>query len=150
MLNHKKVIPFRSGLEAERWRFYDCLEGRTNPIEKWYRSLSEDGQYTFDALLKVHCKANSPTEWNSSKMLQGECKPHGIWEWVFVDTGHRRQERMLGIFGDKRKKAILLIGCYHKQKRYTPSDCLKTAIKNAKEVRNGTAELQERQIPENF
>jgi hypothetical protein len=148
--NHTKVIPCRKSAEVERWRFYDCLEGRTNPVADWYESLSEDGQYTFDALLKAHCKANLPTEWNSCKLLQGECKPHGIWEWVFFDTGHKRQERLLGIFADERKKAIFLIGCYHKQKRYTPSDCLPTAIRRAKEVRNGTAQFEERTIREDF
>jgi len=52
----------------------------------------------------------------------------------------------LGIFADERKEAIFLIGCYHKQKRYTPQDCVKTAIKRAKEVRKGVAKLNEREI----
>ena len=139
MLNHTKVIP----LFIAGWRFFDCLEGRRNPIEEWYQGLGE-GQDTFDSILKAHQKADSPTQWNGCKMLKGECKEQGIWEWRFFVNG--RQQRLLGIFGEKRKEAIFLIGCYHKQQRYMPPDCLQTAIRRAKAVRERTAELHERQV----
>ena len=144
MPNHKKVIPFPSV-----WRFFDFVEGTTNLIEAWYQGLSEEGQYTFDSLLKANQKANSPTEWNGSKMLEGDCQKHAIWEWRFFADG--RQQRLLGIFAeDERKKAIFLIGCYHKQKRYVPTDCLKTAIRRARAVRKGVANLHERKIKHNI
>jgi phage-related protein len=141
--NHKYVIPFPLG-----WRFFDYLEGQNNPIEEWYQGLSEEAQDTFNALLKVNQKADSPDQWNGSKMLQGDCKEHGIWEWSFF--ADNRQQRLLGIFSSERKKAFFLIGCYHKQKRYTPQDCLKTAIKRAKELRKGTAIFHERKVNSNI
>ena len=143
MQNHKYVIQFPLG-----WRFFDRLEGHHNPVEDWYQSLSEEGQDTFDALLKVNQKADSPSQWSGSKMLQGECKEHDIWEWTFFSDG--RQQRVLGVFSKERKKAVFLIGCYHKQKRYTPQDCLTTAIKRAKTLREGTAVLDERQVKSNI
>lgn len=146
MLNHKKVIPFPLEVrdEPEGWRFFDYLEGESNPIEAWYQSLSEEGQFVFDSLLKAHRKASSPTEWNGCKFLQGECRQYRIWEWCFFADG--RQQRLLGMFADERKKAIFLIGCYHKQKRYTPADCLNTAVRRAKDVQKGVAKLSERTV----
>jgi hypothetical protein len=130
------------------WRFFDYLEAATNPIEDWYQSLSEEGQDTFDAILKWNHKAEIPIHWANSKMLQGECKEHGIWEWYFFADD--RQQRLLGIFGEQRKQAIFLIACQHKQKRYQPTDCLNTAIKRAKEVRQKRAKTNERHVEENI
>ena len=70
-------------------------------------------------------------------MMEGKCKEHGIWEWRFRANGH--QQRILGIFGEARKEAIFLIGCTHKQKVYTPPNCLATAVKRAKEFRSREA-----------
>lgn len=81
-------------------------------------------------------------------MLHGESQSESIWEWCFLSDG--RQQRVLGIFGLERKTAIFLIGCSHKQKRYDPPECLDTAIRRAKEVRNGTANIRERKIRSDF
>jgi hypothetical protein len=142
--NHKKVIPFPS----LGWHFFDYLEGVNNPIESWYQGLSEAGQDMFDALLKLNQKAERPNDWNGCKMLQGECKEEGIWEWTFFADGC--QQRLLGIFGWNRKEAIFLIGCYHKQKVYNPPKCLETAIRRAKEVRQRRAKVYERQVRSNI
>ncbi len=112
-------------------------------IEDWYRGLSEEGQDIFDALLKANQKAGPPTEWTGCKFLHGESKKEGIWEWFFFADDC--QQRLLGIFGEKRKEAIFLIGCYHKNGNYTPANSLKTAIKRAKKVRQG-AKVYERQV----
>jgi hypothetical protein len=80
-------------------------------------------------------------------MLKGACKAQGIWEWCFFADG--KQQRLLGIFANERKKAIFLVGCHHKQKRYKPDDCLTTAVKRAKEARAG-ATLHERQVKQDI
>lgn len=134
------MIPFPSGA----WRFFDYLEGSTNPIDEWYQGLSEDGRDIFDTLIKTNKKASMPLHWTGSKMLQGECKAEGIWEWSFL--ADRRQQRLLGIFGDEAKTAIFLIGCSHKQKVYTPRDCLRTAVRRARLVRQRRAGVHERQV----
>jgi hypothetical protein len=143
--NHTKVIPFpRSG-----WRFFDYLEGGQNLIEDWYQNdLTQEGRDIFDALLRANQKVELPSDWGGSKAMQGDCKEEGIWEWRFYADD--RQQRILGIFGDVRKHAIFLIGCYHKDKVYTPPDALKTAIRRAKTIRSGRASVRERKIKQNI
>ena len=126
------------------WRFFDCLEGVNNPIEDWYQGLSEEEQDKFNALLKQNQKVDLPIHWGGMKMMQGECKEHRIWEWRFLGDGP--QQRILGIFGEQRKQAVFLIGCYHKQQIYEPPKCIKTAIRRAKAVREGTANVLERTV----
>lgn len=81
--------------------------------------------------------------------LKGKSREHKIWELGF--TSNKRQNRILGIFSEKeRRQAIFLIGCYHKQKRYTPANALDTAFKRArdlqKDLQEGRASLNERAI----
>jgi hypothetical protein len=128
-----------------RWRFFDYQD----EIEKWYSDLSEEGQDIFDAILKANQKAESPTQWVSSKGLQGgRPKEHSIWEWYFRADG--RQERLLGIFGKNQKEAVFLIGCSHKQNIYKPANCLETAVNRAKEVRKGTVNVYERTVKQDI
>lgn len=140
MPNHKEVIPF----PTSGWRFFDYAD----EIEKWYLSLTELGQDTFDALLKANQKVEVPLNWTGSKPLQEPCKSESIWEWYFKTDGI--QHRVLGIFGESKKKAIFLIACSHKQKVYRPPDCQKTAIKRARQVREGKATLNERKVKSNI
>lgn len=139
MPNHKKVIP----LPVARWRFFDYADD----IEAWYLGLSEEGRDTFDSLLKTNAKASVPRQWGGCKMLQGACQKEGIWEWRFFADGV--QQRLLGVFGSERKTAIFLIGCFHKDNVYKPSDCLDTAIKRAKNIKTG-AKFNERKIRSNL
>lgn len=144
MPNHKKVIPFPSS----SWRFFDYLEGKTDPIEDWYSGLSEEGQDTFDALLKQNRKIEVPLHWGGVKFLRGECKQERLWEWRFLADG--RQQRLIGMFSnEQRKQAIFLIGCYHKGGNYTPTDCLRTAMARAKAVRKG-GPIHERESESNL
>jgi hypothetical protein len=138
--NHKKVIP----LQSPAWQFYDYAD----EIEKWYLGLSEEASDILNALLKTNSKASLPTNWVGCKMLQGDCKAEGIWEWRFFEDGI--QHRLLGIFGKDRKTAVFLIGCSHKDAVYKPPECLATAIKRAKEVRAGKVTLNERKVKSNL
>lgn len=134
------MIPFPSS----GWIFFDYADH----IERWYQALSEGEQGIFQSLLKSNSKAAIPAQWNGCKMLQGKCKKDGIWEWRFYSGGC--QQRLLGVFGEDRKTAVFLIGCSHKQSVYTPATCLETAIKRAREVRDGKAKLYQRQITSDF
>ena len=132
-----------------RWRFWDYISGTNNPIENWYQGLSEDAQYLFDSMLKNISKVESPLQWTAFKrFLQGKLKEERIWELAF--RADRRQYRILGIFGKQRKEAVLLLGCYHKDKKYTPTDALETAFKRARDFREGRARIRERPITTDF
>lgn len=138
MANHKKVIQ----LPVVQWRFFDYADD----IREWYLDLSENGRDIFNSLLKINSKTSLPTDWQGCKMLQGESKKVGIWEWRFFADGV--QQRLLGMFGSDRKTAIFLLGCSHKDQIYRPPNCIETAIKRARNLSG--ANLYERTINENL
>jgi hypothetical protein len=138
---------FADCIKEPQWHFFDFVESGKNVIESWYDGLDESGQELFDTLLKQNAKTPLPIHWGCSKVLQGEYKQEGLWEWRFFANG--RQQRLLGIFSTKRKEAIFLIGCSHKDDVYTPPKCLETALKRAKQTRKG-ADLEERTFEENL
>lgn len=147
MKNHKKVIDFPVG---QVWKFYDWVQGESNPVDDWYRSeLSDYARSLFDAILKNNSKTESHLQWQTLKMLKGgDPKTEAIWEFKFC--ADNKQFRVLGIFADERKEALLLIGCYHKQKRYHPPSALETAVRRAREFRQKKAGKRERQIKHNI
>jgi hypothetical protein len=139
--NHKKVIFFPS---PPKWSFFDCVVDGRNVIEEWYQGLSEDAQFTFDALLKNQQKVESVLGWTGFKYLQGKPKEERIWQLDFI--ADKRQYRLLGVFGQARRNAVMLLGCYHKGPVYTPQDSLEMARKRAKALREGKAATHERKI----
>jgi hypothetical protein len=145
--NHKKVIPFKRPQPSEDspapWKFSDYAGGYD--IEAWYGTLSEDAQDIFNSLLKINANIPIPLHWQGAKFLQGKYKQGGIWEWRFF--ADERQQRLLGIFGEERRRVIFLVGCSHKDSNYTPTDCLNIALKRAKQVRQNKAKLNEHTIP---
>ena len=127
-----------------RWSFWDYVEGRANRIEEWYQNdLSQEGRDAFDALLKNTAKTENHLQWGKFKHLQGELKREGIWQLDF--KADRRQYRLLGVFRPG-KTAVILLGCFHKGDRYTPENALETAVRRAKELREGRATVNERKI----
>jgi hypothetical protein len=144
--NHKKVIPFSSVWQPEikptLWTFFDFKDGQNNVIQTWYDGLQEEEQDVFESLLKINGKEPLPISWQGCKVLQGDAKSEKVWEWKF--SCGRIQQRLLGVFGPNRREAIFLIGCNHKQKVYQPRDCITTAIKRAKLVKEGRVQLDGR------
>jgi len=130
------------------WSFFDYIEGDRNPIEDWYRELSEEGKYAFDALLKNTHKIECHLNWCGFKLLKGKPQKERIWQLDFI--ADKKQYRLLGVFGDVRKQAVLILGCYHKGDVYTPQNALETACKRAKSLREGEAKIRERQIRTDF
>lgn len=137
--NHKKVIAL-----ALEWRFFDFADD----VDHWYGQLPEEGKDLFNSILKVNSKTSNPQQWIACKLLQGACKSEGIWEWYF--SADKVQQRLLGVFGMGRRTAVFLLGCSHKDRVYSPSDSLNSAIKRAKLLRKGGISLRERTIPADF
>jgi phage-related protein len=135
------VIPFPS---PTLWSFFDYVEGARNPLEEWYEELSEEGRFTFDALLKNTQKIESLLNWNGFKYLKGKPQEERLWQLDFI--ADKKQYRLLGVFGDVRKRAVLILGCFHKGTVYTPQNALETACKRAKALREGRAGTRERKI----
>ena len=71
--------------------------------------------------------------------MQGQ----GIWELGFF--ADYRQQRLLGVF-DGAKRAVFLMGCYHKGGNYTPPDALGTSLTRKSMLQKGQCKLYERKI----
>jgi hypothetical protein len=139
--NHTNVICFPSSL---LWSFHDLVVGESNVIAEWYHGLSEEAKFTFDFLLKNQQKIESHLNWTGFKFLKGKPQKEKIWQMDFI--ADKRQYRILGVFGGTRKRAVLVLGCYHKGDNYTPTDALENACKRAKALREGRAKTIERKI----
>lgn len=130
--------------KTDLWRFFDfAYANGNNPIAEWHdETLSDRGQELLNNLLKTNSKIEIPIKWTGSlRHLRGDMV--GIWEVRFWDGA---QQRLLGIF-DGAKRAVFLVGCYHKGGRYTPEDALQTARKRKLLWKNGNCiKTNERQI----
>lgn len=140
------VLSYKSDMikPVIHWSFHDYVEGGQNPIQGWYENdLLDGGRFGFDDLLKNSAKTKSELQWSAFKYPKGDLRKEKIWQIAF--TADNRQYRVLGVFRPGRR-AVLVIGCYHKGKVYTPADALETAIKRAKALREGRATTRERKI----
>ncbi len=143
LTNHKKVILFPLAVQ-DQWTFWDFQYSKdSNPIEDWCESLSEEASSAFDTLLRVLRTTDSHLQWLGFKgFLRGKLKQERIWELEF--RANKRQYRVLGKFGQIRKRAVILVGCYHKGRVYTPADALGQAYKRAKLLAEGRVMICER------
>lgn len=131
------------------WTFEDFVyPNGSNPVEAWRDEQSGEAQGTFESVLKDMRKIDDHLNWGAWRgYLHGEAKKHKIWEVGFKADG--RQYRVFGIFAGT-KVIILLAGCYHKNKVYTPPDAIPTAIKRARALKEGTGKTHARQISTDF
>lgn len=114
----------------------------------WHDSQTEEVQDNIAAVLKDSAKTQDHLQWSAwRKYLKGTAKEQKIWEIGFKAEG--RQYRLLGVFRPG-KRAILLVGCYHKNAVYTPPDAIDTAIKRAKALLQGTGTTNARPISSNL
>jgi hypothetical protein len=143
LTHHKKVIS--SILEPAGWAFFDYATAASNPIKDWVAGLSENAENLFWSVLKNNRKVQNPIHWTQLRYLKGKAKNHRLWELRFKADG--KAYRLIGFFADKRKAAILLIGCFHKDSVYDPPDAIKTAIARKGHLEKGNATAIERQIP---
>ena len=149
MTYNKKVIEFPYGIG--KWEFEDFVFlDDSNPIENWYQcEISDEARLKFDGLLKDASKTDNPVHWiGFRRYMKGKLRRERIWELGF--RADQRQYRILGKFSSERKHAILLIGCYHKNQVYNPTDALETAYKRSRALANGNAKLNGRKIKVNF
>lgn len=144
MTYNKKVIPLP--IAVSDWTFWDFVFlNDSNPVEDWRNDLSDEGKLNFNSALKAIINVDNPLHWVPLKrFLKGKYRKYRIWELEFKADG--RQYRILGNFGQERKHAVLLAGCYHKVRIYTPPDALDSAFDRARWITEGRAKLRERKV----
>jgi hypothetical protein len=143
LTHHKKVIELQS--VPVEWLFCDFSTAAGNAIQDWLDNVSEDAENLFWSMLKNNRKVENPIHWTQLRYLKGEASKHRLWELRFKADG--KAYRVVGFFGKKRKTAILLVGCFHKQNVYHPPDCINTAIARKRLLEEGKATAIERKIP---
>lgn len=146
MPNNKIVIPFP---QSNYWTFYDWVDGDgSNPIEKWLAGESEEVRMKFNSMLKLARKSRNHLDWLGFRhKMEGQLRAEGINELEF--KADRRQYRLLIKF-DGVLKMVILCGCYHKEKRWTPTDALETAVRRSKALSQGKARKRERTIQDDL
>jgi hypothetical protein len=144
--NKKKVIPFP---QSERWTFYDWVDlGGTNPIEKWLAEQSDEVRMYFTSMLKDAQKTREYRQWTGYRHpMTGRAGKAGVHELGFKAEGI--QYRILIKF-DGLMQSVLLCGCYHKGKRWTPEEAPDTAADRAKALTQGKATKRERKIEDDL
>jgi phage-related protein len=139
---HKKVI--QSFPEPKEWTFCDYSTAMGNPIDDWVAGLSEYAQNLFWSMLKNNRNVQNPRHWTQLRYLEGKAQRHRLWELRFKADG--KAYRVMGFFANKRKTAVLLIGCFHKQNVYDPPAAIDTAITRKGHLEKGEATAIERPI----
>ena len=131
------------------WSFFDFgyLAGG-NPIQDWYENdISDRARFSFNAILKNNKKTANHLEWSGvDKQMQGELKGYQVWQWRISGEV---QYRILGAFAGV-KRAVFLMGYYHKGGVYTPANALKTAVDRKKLLDQGAYKPYERQAEDNL
>jgi hypothetical protein len=148
LTHNKKVILFPQA-KSTVWLFEDFVHPNgSNPIQEWLNQQSDEVQEMFNSVLKNMRDTEQHIDWVSwRRFLQGEARKHRIWEIGFQAEG--RQYRVMGVFAG-RKLVILLAGCYHKGKVYTPHDAIDSAIKSTRALKEGAGKTSARQVRIDF
>lgn len=146
MPNTKIVIP---SSQSGFWKFFDWVDSDgSNPIEKWLAGESDEVRMLFNSVLKEARKRRNYLDWPCFRhKMGGKPGDEGVNELGFRADG--RQYRLLVKF-DGVLQAVILCGCFHKGKRYTPADALETSVKRAKALSQGKAGRHERTIQDDF
>ena len=140
--HHKIVI---TSAEQPEWRVFDYGPEGSSAIQKWYdNELSLGAQTIFDAMLKALRYVPDPALWVGNRgHLKGKPAAEGVFELGF--RADKRQYRVFCVTRPRRE-LVLLLGCYHKQDDYKPTEALATGTLRAKKVREGKAVVCERKI----
>jgi hypothetical protein len=124
------------------WKFMDYIspQGR-NVIADWYTGLLAQEQSDFQALMRILAKTR---QWHRGafKLLGGQYR--GLGELRF--DSERKAHRVIGCFGPALGQFTMLIGCFHKQRVYTPANALDTALRRKRFLERGEGSVHERKI----
>jgi hypothetical protein len=127
----------------DTWQFMDyiSLRGR-NVIQDWYAGLLMRERTDFDAFIRLLART---AEWRypDFRWLRGK-KYRGLGEIRF--ESEKKEHRVIGYFNLVPRQYIMLIGCFHKQRIYTPANALDTALQRKKLIEQGEGTLRERKL----
>jgi phage-related protein len=126
----------------DSWQFMDYIspQGR-NMIADWHARLLRQEQSDFIALIRILAKTR---QWKDPAFKQLKGKYQGMDELRF--TSERKAHRVIGFVWPSSQQFTMLIGCFHKQRVYTPANALDTALQRRKFLEQGKGSVRERKI----
>jgi hypothetical protein len=126
----------------DSWQFKDYIspQGR-NVIDDWYKRLLRQEQSDFMALIRILAKTR---EWKDPAFKQLKGKYQGMGELRF--TSERKAHRVIGVVWPRPRQFTMLIGCFHKQRVYTPANALDTAFQRKGFLERGKGSVRDRKI----
>jgi hypothetical protein len=123
-----------------RWVFRDYVQtSGKNRVREWCRQLSTKERAKLDRLLMMLARQQQWTE-PHYKALSNVQAGLGEIRW---NGNQRKQLRLLGWRGPNSGQYTLLLGCSHKQDRYTPTSALETAAQHLRDLERGIGETCE-------
>jgi|SRR6266850_2921146 len=124
------------------WQFMDYIspQGR-NVIDDWYKRLLRQEQSDFRALIRILAKTR---QWKYPALKQLKGKYQGMDELRF--TSERKEHRVIGLVWPNPQQFTMLIGCFHKQRVYTPANALDTALQRKRFLERGEGSIRDRKI----
>jgi hypothetical protein len=123
-----------------RWVFRDYVQaGGKNRVRNWCVELSTKERAKLDRLLMMLARQQQWTE-PHYKPLSNVQAGLGEIRW---SGNQRKQLRLLGWRGPASGQYTLLLGCSHKDDRYTPTSALETAAQDLRSLEQGIGETCE-------
>jgi Phage derived protein Gp49-like (DUF891) len=119
---------------------YISPQGR-NVIADWYTGLLAQEQSDFQALMRILAKTR---QWHRGAFKLLGRQYRGLGELRF--DSERKAHRVIGCFGPALGQFTMLIGCFHKQRVYTPANALDTALRRKRFLERGEGSVHERKI----
>jgi len=124
------------------WQFMDYIspQGR-NVIADWHAGLLRQEQSDFLAVIRILAKMQ---HWRGRafKPLKGPYQGMGEIRY----TSERKEHRVIGFVWPSAQQFTMLIGCFHKQRVYHPTNAFNTALQRRKFLEQGKGSIRERKI----
>jgi phage-related protein len=112
-------------------------------ISEWIEERSTTCVATFHTTLRFLAVIENSLDWEDSQFrkMRFEAGRARLYEirWKTDNT----QWRVFGYFDYGRHEYRMLLGCYHKQNRYYPTQAIESAIKRKKDIDRGENLIQE-------
>jgi hypothetical protein len=126
-----------------RWVFRDYVHPNgKNRVRKWCLELSIRERAKLDRLLMVLAQQQ---QWREPQFKPLSNVQAGLGE-IRWNGDQRKQLRLLGCHGPKSGQYTLLLGCNHKDNRYSPTSALETAAQDLRMLEQGIGVTCEHEI----
>lgn len=124
------------------WQFMDYISPQGgNMIADWHARLLKQEQSDFITLVRILARTQ---QWKGPAFRRLGGEHQGMGEIRF--TSERKAHLVIGFVWPSPQQFTMLIGCFHKQRVYTPANALDTALQRKRFLERGEGSTRERGI----